>query len=299
VKDSVTNENKDTLYLKADYKNPYPEKISSDDKKVFKKLLGDSLSAEMFALHAAYDSIATERQMMIYFRGLTVFQERSFSHLMDMNASEDLFNEIMADKAKNNIPVEEYDEYSLAIDFILENLKPANDYLKGMILACVAECTEPHFDLQLTAFKKKVKETEGTDDDDFISFMTTYFDSEFEPEVMSATWFEPTWDLGGMSLLGSGKHTSFLMETDRMLEEKNIFSKWILYYRELCIEDASSWKSFAHSKEKVLSELKSILKKVKLTEKESDDIRSQIRDIESGTEEDFQFDCKTNDCAFG
>jgi hypothetical protein len=48
-----------------------------------------------------------------------------------------------------------------------------------------------------------------------------------------------------------------------------------------------------------LSELKSILKKVKLTEKESDGIRSQIKEIEKGIEEDYQFDCKTNDCAFG
>jgi hypothetical protein len=130
-----------------------------------------------------------------------------------------------------------------------------------LVLACQAECTEPCLDLKLNGLLKKVKETEGEDDDDFFGLIVKIYGGDFEPGTMSANWFEPTWDLGGMSLLGSGKHTEFFVATDKLLEAKNIFTEGILYYLQISMDDASSWNSFAHSKEKVLSELKSILKK--------------------------------------
>lgn len=298
-KDSVVTEKTDTLIITPDYEKPYPDYLSKAEKRMCKDMLGDSISAELFALHQSFDSIATERQMLIYFSALTEFQDRASLYLSDLNVSEEFFNKVMAESAKEEKQEDEYfDEYRVSLDYILDNLEPINKFLHGLILACQAECTEPCFDLKVNGLLAKVKETEGEDDDDFFGLIVKTYAGDYEPGTMNAVWFEATWDLGGMSLLGSGKHTEFFIATDKLLESKNIFTEGILYYRQIAMDDASSWNSFAHSKEKVLSELKSILKKVKLTEKESDNIRSQIRDIENGTE-DFQFDCKTNDCAWG
>ena len=289
----------DTLIITPNYSKPYPEYLSKSEKKMCKEMLGDSVTAELFAFHESYDSISTHRQMLIYFKALTEFQDRASIYLSDLNVSEEFFNKVYAQMSKAETEDEYFDEYRASLDYILENLKLINKYLNGLQLACQAECTEPCFDLMLNGLLKKVKDTEGEDDDKFFDLIVETYGGDFEPGTMSANWFEPTWDLGGMSLLGSGKHQEFFVATDKLLDAKNIFAEGILYYREIAMDDASNWNSFAHSKEKVLSELKSILKKVKLTEKESDGIRSQIKDIESGTEEDYQFDCKTNDCAFG
>lgn len=297
--DSTTLEKVDTLIIAPDYEKPYPDYLSKSEKKMCKEMLGDSISAELFAIHSAYDSISTQRQMLIYFNALTEFQDRASLYLSDLNVSEEFFNKVMGQRAKVAEEDESFDEYRLALDYILKNLKPIDNYLHGLHLTCQAECTEPCFDLKLDGLLKKVKDTEGEEDDEFFDLIVKTYGGDYEPGTMTADWFEPTWDLGGMSLLGSGKHQEFFIATDKLLAAKNIFTEGILYYREIAMDDASNWNSFAYSKEKVLSELKSILKKVKLTEKESDGIRSQIKDIESGTEEDYQFDCKTNDCAFG
>lgn len=297
--DSITSEKVDTLVIAPDYSKPYPDYLSKSEKKMCKEMLGDSVSAELFAIHESYDSISTQRQMLIYFRTLTEFQDRASLYLSDLNVSEEFFNKVYAQMSKADTEDEYYDEYRVTLDYIMENLKPINKYLHGLQLACQAECTEPCFDLMLNGLSKKVKETEGEDDDQFFDLIVKTYGGDYEPGTMSANWFEPTWDLGGMSLLGSGKHQEFFVATDKLLEAKNIFKEGILYYRQIAMDDASNWGSFAHSKEKVLAELKSILKKVKLTENESDGIRSQIKDIESGTEEDYQFDCKTNDCVWG
>lgn len=294
----ATNEKPDTLYLNADYKNPYAG-LSESDKILFKQMLGDSLTAQMMILNKSFDSVSTHRQMFIYYRELNRFGHETSIHLGDLNVSEEFKNMIVAEKAKKNETVEEYEQYSLALDYILEKLKPINNYLHGLNLSCIAECTEPHLDIYLNELKDKVKETEGEDDDQFFGFMLTYFDGEFEPDIMSVSWFEPTWDLGGMSLLGSGVHTEFLQETDKMLEAKNMFSEYVKKYRSYCIDDASNWMSFAFDKEKVLKELKTILKKVKLSSNEKDNIRNQIKIIEENTEEGYQFECKTKECSWG
>jgi hypothetical protein len=298
AKVEATEEKPDTLYLNADYKNPY-NGLSESDKKLFKQMLGDSLTAQMMILNKSFDSVSTHRQMFIYYRELNRFGHEASIHLSDLNVSEEFHNMIVAEKEKKNETVEEYEQYSLALDYILEKLKPINNYLQGLKLECMAECTEPHLDLYLNELKDKVKETEGEDDDQFFGFMLTYFDGEFEPDIMSVSWFEPTWDLGGMSLLGSGVHTQFLQETDKMLEAKNMFSESIKKYRGYCIDDASNWMSFAFDKEKVLKELKTILKKVKLSSNEKDNIRNQIKVIEENTEEGYQFECKTKECSWG
>lgn len=297
--DTTETEKVDTLIISPDYKNPYPEYLSKSEKKMCKEMLGDSVSAELFAIHQAYDSVSTQRQMLIYFQALTEFQDRASLYLSNLNVSEEFYNKVYAQMSKADTEDEYFDEYRVTLDYILENLKPINKYLHGLQLACQAECTEPCFDLMLNGLSKKIKETEGEDDDQFFDLIVKTYGGDYEPGTMSANWFEPTWDLGGMSLLGSGKHQEFFIATDKLLEAKNIFTEGILYYRQIAMDDASNWNSFAHSKEKVLSELKSILKKVKLTENESDGIRSQIKDIESGTEDDYQFDCKTNDCVWG
>lgn len=297
--DTLEEVKADTLIITPDYKNPYPSDLSASDKRNFKEILGDSLTAEMFALSASYDSVSTHRQMMIYYRALIDFQNRSFMQMSEVSSSEEFYNKIVADKAKKEETIEEYEVYSIALEVIQEKLKNTEKYLSGLEMECTAECTEPYYEIRIKTLMKKAATTEGNDDDDFFNFLMAGFDCDFEPGTMSAVWFEPTWDLGGMSLLGSGKHTEFLQETDQLLDDKNIFSEWILKYRAYCIADASDWFSFAYSKEKVLAELKSMLKKVKLTENEKDAIRAQIKDIENGTEEHYQFDCKTNDCSYG
>ncbi len=296
---------KDTLYLNADYKNPIPADVPKKDKEMFRRFLTDSLNAELFALHQAFDSIKTEKQMLIYYNALMLFKDKASWHLSDLNASEEMNKIALAEVSKTESTEDEYfDEYRVTLDFIMQGMEPADKYLHGLKLGCVAECSEPNYELLLDDLVIVAEITEGESDEKYMQLIIDYYTGEWDPSSMNAKWFQATWDYGGMSLLGEGHHLAFMKDSDELIEEKNIFESYINSYREDCFSDMALWKSYAYDKAKITKEIEKVLKEVNLTASQKTALKSRLKEIKEHTTNSpdgtgLQFNCSTGDCIFG
>ena len=94
--------------------------------------------------------------------------------------------------------------------------------LWGLQPSCYAECTEPTFALDVDAFLAIAAKTSNPADDDFFKLVQAYYD--YGPRVIDGqpwgwpTYFRQTWDYGGYSLLGEGKHLALLLQMDQYLQ---------------------------------------------------------------------------------
>ncbi|MEM6424712.1 MAG: hypothetical protein AAF728_06095 [Cyanobacteria bacterium P01_D01_bin.128] len=104
----------------------------------------------------------------------------------------------------------------------------------GLEPGCVAECTQSAFRLDVNTFQSLSQKSNTTADDDFFALLERYYgieqlEAEFEESypltlyrgeiVASPIFFRYTWDYGGHSLLGSGRHLELLLEIDRYREQ--------------------------------------------------------------------------------
>lgn len=302
---------KDTLYLVADYKNPIPADVPKKDKEMLRRFFTDSLNAELFALHLAFDSIKTEKQMLIYYNALMLFKDKASWHLSDLNASEHMKHmagvELTADERTEiaeSEADEPFDEYRMVLDYIMQGMEPADKYLHGLKLGCVAECSEPNYELVLDDLVKVAEITEGESDEKYMQLIIDYYTGEWDPNSMNAKWFQATWDYGGMSLLGEGHHLAFMKDSDELIKEKNIFESYINSYREDCFSDMALWKSYAYDKAKIIKEIEKVLKEVNLTASQKTALKSRLKEIKEHTSNSpdgtgLQFNCSTGDCIFG
>lgn len=156
-------------------------------------------------------------------------------------------NEILADKV-------EIDDPQKLIDMSwLENS------FQGFQNSLVAEGTTFNIFKDFKIMYTKAKETEGTEDDDFIrlQFHANELDSV---EYFYKSWFMQTWDYGGHSLLGQGKHFNLLNEANELLSKSKLFEKPILDLKIEIIDDISAEHiTFWEPKEKILAEMKKIV----------------------------------------
>lgn len=293
----------DTLIFQPDYKKPYPDFVSKEEKGILKFFFNDSLVAEIFSLHSAFDSIDTEKKMLVYYNQLLVLKNRLHTQLSNLNSDPE-FAEKVNNKLMNVEKDETFDEYRVVIEYMREELKEVDKYLHGIKFTCVAECTEPYYDLILNDLKDLAKESKGESDEKYMNLIIEYYSGENEPDAMSAKWFEATWDYGGASKLGDGNHLAFLKATDKLLEEKNIFEEWINYFREDCFSDMSRWKSYMRSKEKILKEIDKVFKEVKLNESQKEELKIRKKELQEFKENDkagygLQLNCENGDCTFG
>ena len=122
-----------------------------------------------------------------------------------------------------------------------------------------AEATQFYLFQDYKLMYQKAKQSEGTEDDNFIEFQfqINAFDSI---EHFYKSWFFQTWDYGGHSLLGQGKHLGFLSEMNAILLKSKLFKKPILEIKNMLLKDIiDEHISYWEPKDKILDELGNII----------------------------------------
>lgn len=122
-----------------------------------------------------------------------------------------------------------------------------------------AEGTMFHLFQNYKKMQIKTLQTEGKDDDDFIElqFKVNEIDSI---EHFYKSWFIQTWDYGGHSLLGQGKHYALLSEMNSILSKSKLFEKPILKIKSEIIKDIlDEHITYWESRDKILDEVGNII----------------------------------------
>lgn len=128
-------------------------------------------------------------------------------------------------------------------------------------LGSAAEGTVYHFYQDYKAFQKKAKKTKGSADDDFVELKFLLFDQD-SLEYFFPSYFMQTWDYGGHSLLGEGKHLKILKKANEILANNpSIFDKEINEIKNALIHDmTASPEGYWYEKSKILSEFDAVLR---------------------------------------
>lgn len=176
-----------------------------------------------------------------------------------------------------------------------EDFEWINSFIPAMEITSVAEGTQLDLVANYNAFKTLAKKTPQKEDDLFINIMLDAYDGYGD---FYTKWFTQTWDYGGYTNLGVGKHTQVLLAIDKFLSQNTLFKKELGELRDKALKDILNENNFGEPKEKVIKEINGIIKNIKLSESEKNKLKNRIIQLNSkkGT---LQFDCKKKTCVYG
>lgn len=152
-----------------------------------------------------------------------------------------------------------FTEFFELVDFESEypDLFWIDDPIPAMTLSLVAEGTMYQVFTSVKDFVDKARETTGNNDDEFMKIVKVMHDGDIE--YYYPTWFLQTWDYGGYSLLGQGKHTAMLNRMEKLKTKTDLFSQEITTIKTELIEDIVEREDYGEKAETILKELDNII----------------------------------------
>jgi hypothetical protein len=158
---------------------------------------------------------------------------------------------------------------------LLEDFIEADLGLPGLAVGCVAECTEPALRVLVPHFSPPASPPGNEEEVElFFHLLDKFYGSEprvYEGRLIGwPSFFEPTWDYGGHSLLGEGRHLLLLQQIESYLKrEETTFREEVLEFRQSLMTDLLSSSSCSGlPAEDILSELDGILDATELQDDE-------------------------------
>ena len=140
-----------------------------------------------------------------------------------------------------------------------------DETLPGYVPQLVAEGTIYYLFQDFKDFGKKTRQTAGTEDDQYIE-LNYLVHSHDSVEYFFPAWFIQTWDYGGHSLLGKGKHLAILQAMEKTVKRSPMFETEIFKIRDQLLDDILlsgdpeySGNGFWEPQEKILEELDKII----------------------------------------
>ena len=176
----------------------------------------------------------------------------------------------------------------------------------GIDSICVAECTEPGFALNLEEFQAIALKTTTTADDDFFSLLQSYYGYAYalDGEVWGwPTFFQLTWDYGGYSLLGEGKHLQLLLQLEQYQQQHGgyllrspltVFAQYVQDMRHNLLQDILVRADCSGPEQAAIeAELSWILAQVQLNSAEQTALQQRLEAFQLPLSPDIQVNCQT------
>lgn len=133
-----------------------------------------------------------------------------------------------------------------------------DDPIPAMTLGLVAEGTMYQIFTNIDDLIKKAATTQGQTDDDFTKLLKDYYDGDVE--YYFAVYYLQTWDYGGYSLLGQGKHKAILNRLEKLSIQSDLFVPEIKKLKTDLLEDITNGTEYGENSATILKELDEIIK---------------------------------------
>ncbi|MEL6384498.1 MAG: hypothetical protein AAFQ89_18990 [Cyanobacteria bacterium J06626_18] len=187
----------------------------------------------------------------------------------------------------------------------LAQFRTTNLGIWGLESICVAECTEPGFALDLEEFQAIAAKTITPADDDFFNLLQNYYESSFvlNGEVQGwPTFFQLTWDYGGYSLLGEGKHLQLLQQIDQYQQQHaeyllrsplTVFARYVQDMRHDLLQDILIRANCSGPEQnEIEAELTQILDQIRLNSAEQTALQQRLEAFQTQSP-NIQVNCQT------
>lgn len=149
----------------------------------------------------------------------------------------------------------------------------------GMTLANEAEGTVVILRPSWKALAQLAQRTPASVDDRLMALML-----RLHGEQWSAfpTWMEQTWDYGGCSRLGSGRHTEFWLEIQEQRQQSTLFERILAAEAEALKQDVLQGKELCHAPALALKELQHLEQRFSWSSQEKHLLSLQKQRIQTG-----------------
>jgi hypothetical protein len=134
-----------------------------------------------------------------------------------------------------------------------------DDAIPGLNAELVAEGTIYSLLFNYKQLGKATLNTTSDLDDSFINLLIAKNSGEFED--FFAVWYLQTWDYGGYSLLGQGKHVAMLNRMQTLKDKTPLFDLEIKEMKNKLLKDITEGKEYGEQKEKMIEEVNNIINK--------------------------------------
>ena len=133
------------------------------------------------------------------------------------------------------------------------------DVFPGYVVELVAEGTQYYLFKDFRQLYTKAGQTQGEEDDVFTDLGLSIYERD-SIEFFYPAWFLQTWDYGGHSLLGSGKHNDVLALADEVMSMSDYFKEDIAVFKKELLRDISDPEvTYWNDSDKIVAEIDSIL----------------------------------------
>jgi hypothetical protein len=260
--------------------------FTEDETLMLEKYFEPALLAKLDQYVGAYDGLATAQDFEKNYRdGKALFQE--------------LYDALVTPKTNYLKELAAEEEYWMPVT-ILEELEQMNGLIGPIQISCAAECTDLDFLFDLEELKQKTLSTTGNADDDFIDLVMFIEDGQYGYAGYPGfkVWYVQTWDYGGYTMLGNGVFSDAVKRTEQFENKHDLFADELKAIHEDFVNSLTWDGTFGLSKEQVLEEFATLLKKDFFTKEEKTLLKESFEKIKTETE-GYQFGCETGDCTFG
>lgn len=190
----------------------------------------------------------------------TTKQILAYKHLFEtMKTANDFAYAYQQGLLIRNLISNQMDEKMSAVNEEEADLSWLEKSMPGFIIQTVAEGTMYHLFVDYKPFLLKAKKTKSELDNQFIDLCLEAYSLD-SIEYFFPAWTIQTWDYGGHSLLGQGKHTTVLDKITGVVDSL-LFKKEALLFKDRVVQDIIGEEtSYWENQAKIVTELENIIK---------------------------------------
>lgn len=227
-------------------------------------IYGGAVKFESDKTNEALKNVLITKRLKRLFGSRMVQEVETYQRQYKDTKTDEAFAELYRSNKKLEVEMNEklanlyqFDKLSEADLYNQPDLFWIDDPIPAMSLSLVAEGTIYQIYTNINDLSKKAKQTQGTLDDEFVAILKQMYDDDVAQGYPS--WFLQTWDYGGYSLLGQGKHIKMLNRLNSLAAKTPLFNNEIERIKNSIVSDITDGQHYGEKSETIVAEIDSIL----------------------------------------